>query len=53
MASSSLLTAFDESGTRFALVTPDGRIKSYDTGAFVVLLRGSISCILPAIRRGP
>jgi hypothetical protein len=32
MASSSLLTAFDEGGTRFALVTPDGRIKSYDTG---------------------
>lgn len=36
MASSSLLTAFDERGTRFALVTPDGRIKSYDTGAVLM-----------------
>jgi len=32
---SQLVTAFDSGGTRFALVTPDGRIKSYDTGATV------------------
>jgi len=30
-----LLSAFDSSGSRFVIATPDGRARTYDTGTYV------------------